>query len=121
MRYAYGHVGACDATLKDSEYHFESVKSHRVRTGVRYTFGQRETGFKPYIGAAWEHEFNGEAKASIAGIGEAPAPSVKGNTGIFELGFDWDDDSKWVVGLGANAYIGKRKGWDGMARVFYNF
>ncbi len=122
LRYAYGHVGACDATLKDgTDYHFESVKSHRVRTGVRYTFGQRETGFKPYIGAAWEHEFNGEAKATIRGMGEAPAPSMKGNTGIFELGFDWDDDSKWVVGLGANAYVGKRKGWDGMARVFYNF
>ena len=92
-----------------------------MRTGVRYTFGQQEKGFKPYIGAAWEHEFNGEAKASISGIGEVPAPTLQGNTGIFELGFDWDADTKWVFGMNANAYIGKRKGWDGMARVFYNF
>ena len=40
---------------------------------------------------------------------------------IFELGFDWDADTKWVFGMNANAYMGKRKGWDGMARVFYNF
>ena len=40
---------------------------------------------------------------------------------IFELGCDWDVSKKWTLGLGANAYIGKRKGWDGMARVFYNF
>ena len=120
-RYSYGHVGACDATVKTSEYHFDSVKSHRVRLGAKYNFVQENNNAKPYIGLAWEHEFKGESKASISGVGEAPAPSMKGNTGIFEVGCDWNVSKKWTLGLGANAYIGKRKGWDGMARVFYNF
>ena len=120
-RYTYGHVGACDATLKDSKYHFDSVKSHRVRVGGKYNFKVKDSNAKPYVGLAWEHEFKGEARASISGVGEAPAPSMKGNTGIMEVGCDWKVSKKWTVGLGANAYIGKRKGWDGMARVFYNF
>ncbi|MDO4935765.1 MAG: autotransporter outer membrane beta-barrel domain-containing protein [Phascolarctobacterium sp.] len=120
-RYTYGHVGACDATLKDSKYHFDSVKSHRVRVGAKYNFVQEKSNAKPYIGLAWEHEFKGEARASISGVGEAPAPSMKGNTGIMEVGCDWKVSKKWTLGLGANAYIGKRKGWDGMARIFYNF
>ena len=120
-RYTFGHVGACDATVGDSHYNFESVKSHRVRLGAKYNFVQEKSNAKPFIGLAWEHEFKGESKASIAGVGEAPAPSMKGHTGIFELGCDWDVSKKWTLGLGANAYIGKRKGWDGTARVFYNF
>ena len=120
-RYTFGHVGACDATVGDSHYNFESVKSHRVRLGAKYNFVQEKSNAKPFIGLAWEHEFKGESKASISGVGEAPAPSMKGNVGIMELGCDWDVSKKWTLGLGANAYIGKRKGWDGMARVFYNF
>ncbi len=120
-RYTYGHVGTCDATVGTSEYHFDSVKSHRVRVGGKYNFKQKNSNAKPYVGLAWEHEFKGEAKASISGVGEAPAPSMKGNTGILEVGCDWNVSKKWTLGLGANAYMGKRKGWDGMARVFYNF
>ncbi len=120
-RYTYGHVGACDATVGTKEYHFDSVKSHRVRVGGKYNFKQKNSNAKPYVGLAWEREFKGESKASIAGVGEAPAPSMKGNTGILEVGCDWNVSKKWTVGLGANAYMGKRKGWDGMARVFYNF
>ena len=120
-RYTFGHVGACDATVGDSHYNFESVKSHRVRLGAKYNFVQEKSNAKPFIGLAWEHEFKGENKASISGVGEAPAPSMKGHTGLFELGCDWDVSKKWTLGLGANAYMGKRKGWDGTARVFYNF
>ena len=120
-RYTYGHVGACDATVGTSEYHFDSVKSHRVRVGGKYNFKQKNSNAKPYVGLAWEHEFKGETRATISGVGEAPAPSMKGNTGILEVGCDWNVSKKWTVGLGANAYVGKRKGWDGMARVFYNF
>ena len=120
-RYTFGHVGACDATIGDSHYNFESVKSHRVRIGGKYNFKLKDSNAKPFIGLAWEHEFKGESKASISGVGEAPAPSMKGHTGIMEVGCDWKVSKKWTLGLGANAYMGKRKGWDGMARVFYNF
>ena len=120
-RYMLGRVAASDATAGGYEYHFDSVKSYRIRVGGKYNFVQKNSKAKPFIGLAWEHEFKGESKASIAGVGEAPAPSMKGHTGIFELGCDWDVSKKWTLGLGANAYMGKRKGWDGTARVFYNF
>ena len=120
-RYMLGRVAASDATVGGYEYHFDSVKSYRIRVGGKYNFVQKNSKAKPFIGLAWEHEFKGEARASISGVGEAPAPSMKGHTGIMEVGCDWKVSKKWTVGLGANAYMGKRKGWDGMARVFYNF
>ena len=62
----------------------------------------------------------GESKATITGIGEAPAPSLKGNTGIMQAGCSWEA-GRWTLGAEANAYIGKRKGWGGMFNAFYNF
>lgn len=120
-RYTYGHVGSSDARVGTKDYHFDSVKSHRVRIGGKYNFKQKNSNAKPFVGLAWEHEFKGESKASIAGVGEAPAPSMKGNTGIMEVGCDWNLGKKWTAGISANAYVGKRQGWDGMARIVYNF
>ena len=120
-RYSYGHVGACNAKVGDNDYRFDSVKSHRVRVGGKYNFVRANSKAKPFVGVAWEHEFNGESKATIAGVGQAPAPSLKGNTGIIQAGCDWDLGEKWSVGASANAYVGKRKGWDGMLRAFYTF
>ncbi|MCQ2381216.1 MAG: autotransporter outer membrane beta-barrel domain-containing protein, partial [Acidaminococcaceae bacterium] len=119
-RYSFGHTGACDAKVKDSDYHFDSVKSHRIRLGAKYNFVQEKSNAKPYVGLAWEHEFNGESKATITGVGEAPAPSLKGHTGIMQAGCSWET-GKWTLGAEANAYIGKRKGWGGMVNAFYNF
>ena len=120
-RYSYGHVGACNAKVGDNDYRFDSVKSHRVRVGGKYNFVRANSKAKPFVGVAWEHEFNGESKATIAGVGQAPAPSLKGNTGIIQAGCDWELGEKWSVGASANAYVGKRKGWDGMLRAFYTF
>lgn len=120
-RYSYGHVGACNAKVGNNDYRFDSVKSHRVRVGGKYNFVRANSKAKPFVGVAWEHEFNGESKATIAGVGQAPAPGLKGNTGIIQAGCDWDLGKKWTAGAGANAYVGKRKGWDGMLRAFYSF
>ncbi|MBQ0066655.1 MAG: autotransporter outer membrane beta-barrel domain-containing protein, partial [Phascolarctobacterium sp.] len=110
-RYMLGRVAACDAAAGGYEYHFDSVKSYRIRVGGKYNFVQKNSKAKPFIGLAWEHEFKGEAGATITGVGEAPAPSLKGNRGIMEVGCDWDVSKKWTAGVSANAYIGKRKGW----------
>ncbi|MBQ0067508.1 MAG: hypothetical protein KBS60_04960, partial [Phascolarctobacterium sp.] len=118
-RYSFGHTGACDAKVKDSDYHFDSVKSHRIRLGAKYNF-ERIKKAKPYFGLAWEHEMDGECRAVITGAGEAPAPSLKGNTGIMEFSIDCETGD-WLLGLGCEAYVGKRKGWSGLARAFYNF
>lgn len=119
VRYSYGHTGACDAKVKDSEYHFDGVDSSRLRFGINYNFEWNKK-VKPYLGLAWERELKGESHATIAGVGEAPAPSLKGNTGILPFGIDWETGN-WLLGLGGEAYVGKRKGISGTAKAFYNF
>ncbi|MBQ0066609.1 MAG: autotransporter domain-containing protein [Phascolarctobacterium sp.] len=122
-RYTYGHVGGSDATVGDKEYHFDAVKSNRVRVGGKYNFNVnkgKET-VKPYVGLAWEHEFSGECKAGISDIGSAPAPKLKGHTGIVEAGINWEANKNVQLGLGAEAYLGKRKGWSGMVNMLFSF
>ena len=89
---------------------FADVNSHRLRFGGRFTGGANKT-FKPYVGAAWEHEFSGAARATTGGYA-IDTPSLRGNTGIGEVGLSWKPASYRGVfaDLGVQGYIGKREG-----------
>ena len=123
--YMYGHTADSDVNVGGADYHFDSVKSHRTRLGVRYMHSDlmEQNKVRPYIGFAWEHEFDGEARADVS-VGSstisAPAPTMKGNTGIMDIGCTWDT-GRWTVSLGGEMYVGKRRGWNGMLSFTLNF
>jgi len=87
---------------------FESVGSHRFRLGGRWNHIGNCTIY-PYIGGAWEHEFDGKANASVHGYA-IDAPSLSGSTGIGEVGFGWDPFSNLTVDFGFQGYVGTREG-----------
>jgi hypothetical protein len=90
---------------------FDDMDSIRWRTGFRY---RRSTGGNGsfYAGAAYEHEFDGEAGAATYGM-SIDAPSIKGGTGIGELGFTYNygGDDTFVIDLGLSAFTGEREGF----------
>ena len=95
----------------NATYDFDATTSLRSRIGARYTH-KMDTKNAVYAGLAWQHEFDGEANAIVTttlGSGSAPAPSVKGDTGIMELGWTANSD-KLELGLGVNGSVGKQKG-----------
>ena len=95
----------------NATYDFDATTSLRSRIGARYTH-KMDTKNAVYAGLAWQHEFDGEANAIVTttlGSGSAPAPSVKGDTGIMELGWTANSD-KLKLGLGVNGSVGKQKG-----------
>ncbi len=63
---------------------FAATDSNRSRLGARFSWGLSD-GITPYVGAAWEHEFDGVSRATSNGYALA-APSARGDTGIGELG-----------------------------------
>ena len=106
-KYFYTHTSAENAKLSSGEtYEFDAVDSHRVRLGAKYehTFGDKVGVF---VGGAWEKEFDAEANAKFQGF-NLPSPSMKGSTGIVELGVS----TKGAVKLDASVqgFGGKRKG-----------
>ena len=93
-------------------YDFDATTSLRTRLGARYTHQLSEKNAF-YAGLAWQHEFDGESNAIVAttlGSASAPAPSMKGDTGIMELGWRVNNSDKFELGLGVNGSVGKQRG-----------
>ncbi|WP_367614141.1 autotransporter outer membrane beta-barrel domain-containing protein [Pseudodesulfovibrio alkaliphilus] len=100
---------------------FKDVDSSRVRLGSRLSHAVSEH-ITPYIGAAYEHEFDGMARATTNGLA-MDVPSMRGDTGTCELGLV---SAPWAsvplsLDLGLQGYVGKREGVTGSLKFTYEF
>ena len=100
---------------------FKAVNSHRLRGGARFTHTLDEA-ISPYVGAAYEYEFDGKSKASTYGY-DIDAPSISGSTGMAELGVNIKPvaDSAFSLDLGLQGYTGKREGLTGSVQFKFEF
>ncbi len=109
-------------TLSTGEHlRFDDADSSRLRFGGRFAYAVNEH-VAPYVGAAWEHEFDGKARATTNGF-DIDAPSLHGDTGIGELGLSLTPsvDLPLTVDLGVQGYTGKREGVTGSMRIRFEF
>ncbi|HBT96922.1 MAG TPA: hypothetical protein DEB25_04440 [Desulfobulbaceae bacterium] len=76
----------------------------------------------PYVGAAWEHEFDGGATASVYGY-KLDEPSLEGDTGIGEIGVTLAETVSKNIGLdlGLQGYTGEKEGIAGTVRLSFNW
>jgi hypothetical protein len=117
-KYLFSHLGSMKGTLSGLHYNFASASSNRVKLGVITEYGK---SIKPYLGLALEHEFSGGAKATITNLRQSiDAPTLKGNTGVLEIGCSWNKNN-WHSRLGLEGSVGKRQGISGVVRVGYGF
>ena len=100
---------------------FDDINSSRLRFGGRFAYILNEH-VAPYIGAAWEHEFDGKARAKTNGF-DIDAPNLRGNTGIGELGLSLTPsaDLPLTIDLGVQRYTGKHEGVTGSLMVKWEF
>ncbi|MDR1396189.1 MAG: autotransporter outer membrane beta-barrel domain-containing protein [Desulfarculales bacterium] len=100
---------------------FQDVDSQRLRLGGRFAYAVSQH-VSPYIGAAWEHEFDGEAHAETYGYAIS-APSLDGDTGIGELGLTLTPSATLPLSfdLGVQGYVGKREGVTGSLQMKIEF
>ncbi|MCL2877097.1 MAG: autotransporter outer membrane beta-barrel domain-containing protein, partial [Betaproteobacteria bacterium] len=100
---------------------FKDVDSHRLRVGGRYSRNVSETT-SPYIGAAYEREFDGKAYAMTGGRDITPV-SMRGNTGVAEVGLTYKPTKyqHLTIEAGVQGYTGKREGVAGSFQVRYKF
>jgi outer membrane autotransporter protein len=100
---------------------FSAIDSHRARLGARYTRALDKT-LDAYAGLAWEHEFDGKARARTNGY-RLDAPELEGGTGIVELGLTLKPTPSRPLSLdfGLQGYAGQREGVTGNVRVRVEF
>lgn len=119
-RYYFTHTNGSNVSLATHEQvKFDAVDSHRLRIGGRYTHEvDKKNQF--YAGLAWQYEMGGNAKATINGYG-APAPSLKGHSGMLELGWKAQAAENVKLDLNLNGWIGKQRGIAGGVGVEFAF
>jgi autotransporter-associated beta strand protein len=101
---------------------FEDTDSHRVRAGARFSYKVNDS-LAPYIGAAYEHEFDGRVRASTNGF-SLPVPSLDGDTGVWEFGIaatPAESLPTLTVNAGVQGYTGKREGLTGSLQFKLEF
>ena len=114
VKYFYSHQAGDDVTMHgsvtgDEDWSFGSVDSHRVRLGVKLTHKINERN-SLYGGLAYQYEFGGEATAHYNG-GSTPSPSVKGSSGMLELGWQVKPgEGPLTLDLGVTGWAGKQRG-----------
>ena len=120
-KYFIAHQNSNDVTISGDKFGFDAVNSHRVRLGSKLSLTSFEQ-INPYLGVAWEHEFDGEARATVYGL-DVPAPTLAGDTGIIELGIKnkQAQNSALTFEFGLQGYFGMRTGIGGILQGVYKF
>jgi hypothetical protein len=123
-KYLYPRRGGDSVRLGTGEpVSFDAIQSRRLRLGGRYT--RKSGNFQPYVGMAWEREFDGRANAAVYGypINPINALDMAGDTGIFELGFTYMpfDIYPFFIDLSVQDYTGQIEGVSGRLDLEYRF
>ena len=100
---------------------FKDVDSNRLRLGSRFSYSLNDY-ISPYVGAAYEREFDGKARASTNGY-DMKAPSMRGDTGIGEVGLVYTPSALLPLSFdfGVQGYVDKREGLTGSLQAKYEF
>ncbi|MDR1162395.1 MAG: autotransporter outer membrane beta-barrel domain-containing protein [Candidatus Accumulibacter sp.] len=103
-------------TENSTKVHFDKLKfdaadSLRSRIGARLTYALDERT-DLYAGAYWDREHEGNTKASLNGLKIYDAATLRGDTGVGEIGVHIRPAkvSNFSLDLSAQAYAGEKKG-----------
>ncbi|MBI0166748.1 autotransporter outer membrane beta-barrel domain-containing protein [Bartonella sp. M0280] len=121
-RYFWTRVDSETVDVGRDRLHFDEADSSRLRIGTRYTMIYNQQ-LKPYVGIAYDHEFDGEVAARAYGF-KLDKPSLEGDTGIVEAGISMKPVSTidaLSVDVTGQGFIGRREGGGGGLKIKYQF
>lgn len=121
-RYLWTKIDSETVDVGRDRLHFDEAESSRQRIGTRYTMIYNDQ-LKPYVGVAYEHEFDGEVAAHAYGL-KLDKPSLEGDTGVFEAGVSMKSLSTvkaLSVDVNGQGFIGRREGGGGGIKIKYQF
>ncbi|MDR1036321.1 MAG: S8 family serine peptidase [Deltaproteobacteria bacterium] len=100
---------------------FDDADSSRIRLGGRVSVAPDDRATL-YLGAAWEREFDGKARAWAGGF-PVDAPSLRGGTGVVELGLVLrpSPSAPLSLELGVQGHAGGRRGIAGGLQIGFEF
>ncbi|MBI0140893.1 hypothetical protein H3U94_08400 [Bartonella sp. W8125] len=121
-RYFWTKIDSETVDVGRDRLRFDDADSSRLRIGTRYTMIYNQQ-LKPYVGIAYDHEFDGEVAARAYGL-KLDKPSLEGDTGIVEAGISMKPVSTidaLSVDVTGQGFIGRREGGGGGLKIKYQF
>jgi outer membrane autotransporter protein len=121
-KWLWTHLEDDDVTVLGDPVKFKDSDSHRWRTGARFEYSLADK-IKPYVGAAYEYEFDGEIEATADGS-DIDKPSLKGGTGVGEVGVRLGnllEKGDLSIDLGLQGSVGQREGMGGSFQLKWLF
>jgi len=115
------HLDSDSVRVYNDRVRFGASDSLRSRLGGRFRYAINEY-VSPYIGAYWEHEFDGSQRATVNGRRIA-SPTLRGDTATGEVGLTITPSKKLPISidLGVQGYTGKREGLTGSLQLRWDF
>lgn len=112
-QFLWMHQEGDHASISGDRFHFRSMNSQRLRGGARFHYAATSS-LLPYAGLAYEWECGGASRAATYGQ-DIAAPSLRGGTGMGELGVMFQPVSTrpLFIDLGVRGYVGTRQGISG--------
>ena len=126
LRYSFTYLEGGSEKLhnrSEDSFKMDSIRASAFRVGTRVKGYIGEDQWLNYrVGAAYEKVVDGDANTKISGM-SIDAPSLNGDTGIFEIGLAKRPtiQSPWGVDVTVKGYAGDRDGVYGSATVNYVF
>lgn len=115
------HQNGSHATVQGDAFDFGAINSYRWQLGTKWLHKTNaQTTVK--TGLAYQYEFGGKARATAYGM-NIDAPSLKGSTGIVEVGLTQESkDGKGAkLDFGLQGFFGKMRGLAGNVQATWNF
>jgi len=121
-KYFWTHISGNKAVIANDKFTFKPINSNRLRLGARYSLTTHEY-LSPYLGAAYEYEFDSYAHSSVDGFEIDDTPNLRGSTGIFEAGLRLMpiDGLPVTIDFGVEAYTGMRQGYNLSLQLVFEF
>lgn len=120
-KFFWTHQEGDKANLNGERFKFQDVDSLKTRLGARVNYNGFQA-VKPFVGMAWEKEYDGKAAATVNGY-RINEPELKGDSCLLECGLKYSPDTEacWHLDFTVAGYVGDRRGVNGQTRVVWNF
>ncbi|MDA3051672.1 autotransporter outer membrane beta-barrel domain-containing protein [Campylobacter sp. JMF_02 ED1] len=122
-RFIYSYTEGSELNIKGVDVSLDSVTSKRAQIGLRDTIRFNDTN-SFYVGAAYQYEFDAKSSGELSlptfGFASIASPSLKGSTGIGEIGYTYETNS-FKFDISAKGYVGKEEGYSGNMGVSFKF
>ncbi|MDR1832434.1 MAG: hypothetical protein LBQ97_06875 [Fusobacteriaceae bacterium] len=120
-KYFYTHVNSDSLRLSTGDpIDFGAIDSHRFQLGMKVIHNYN-TSMASYAALIYDRTWDGEATATTNGYA-IESSSLRGETGIGELGLVWNPTDPFSVDIGVQGYRGgAREGLSGTLKLKYEF